>query len=214
MGPLQAASDRMMAHPEIREVYPEYLVALHGFIRASVPLMQAAQERARALRPEDPVAARLVDYLEEHVVEETGHDEWVLEDLERLGIERATVLARVPSPTIARLIGAQYYWALHYHPAAVLGHLLVTEGYPTPPGLIEELIDRTGLPREAFRTVVDHSELDPEHGDELDRLIDELPLSREQEEVVTLSAMSSVELVAVLLEEVCDTAEDGRAAFV
>jgi len=105
------------------------------------------------------------------------------------------------------MIGSQYYWALHYHPVAVLGYMTVTEGYPTPPKLIERLIESTGLPRRAFRTLMEHAELDPHHGDELDQVIDTLPLSRELDEVVGLSAMSSVDLMARCIHEVCEVAD-------
>ena len=169
--------------------------------------MESALQKARATASSDPVADGLADYLEPHIEEELGHDEWVLEDLEVLGVDRTNVLSRVPSPAVACMIGSQYYWALHYHPVAVLGYMTVTEGYPTPPKLIERLIGSTGLPRGAFRTLMEHAELDPDHGDELDQVLDTLPLSRELEEVVGLSAMSSVDLMARCIEEVCEAAD-------
>jgi len=193
-------------HPRIREAYPEYLITVHCVIRASVPLMESALHQARATAASDPVADGLAVYLERHIEQERGHDEWVLEDLGVLGIDRS-VLSRVPSPAVACMIGSQYYWALHYHPVAVLGYMAVTEGYPTPPRLIERLIESTGLPRRAFTTLMEHAELDPDHGDELDQIIDTLPLSRELEEVLALSAMSSVDLMARCIEEVCEAAE-------
>ena len=196
-----------MHHPRIREAYPEYLITVHGVIRGSVPLMESALHQARATASSDPVADGLADYLEQHIEEELGHDEWVLEDLEVLGVDRTNVLSRVPSPAVAGMIGSQYYWALHYHPVAVLGYMTVTEGYPTPPKLIERLIESTGLPRRAFRTLMEHAELDPHHGDELDQVVDTLPLSRELEEVVGLSAMSSVDLMARCIDEVCEVAD-------
>ena len=196
-----------MNHPRIREAYPEYLITVHCVIRGSVPLMESALQKARATASSDPVADGLADYLEPHIEEELGHDEWVLEDLEVLGVDRTNVLSRVPSPAVACMIGSQYYWALHYHPVAVLGYMAVTEGYPTPPKLIERLIGSTGLPRGAFRTLMEHAELDPDHGDELDQVLDTLPLSRELEEVVGLSAMSSVDLMARCIEEVCEAAD-------
>lgn len=199
-----------MNHPRIREAYPEYLITVHCVIRASVPLMESALHQARATASSDPVADGLADYLEQHIEEEFGHDEWVLEDLEVLGVERTNVLSRVPSPAVAGMIGSQYYWALHYHPVAVLGYMTVTEGYPTPPNLIERLIESTGLPRRAFRTLMEHAELDPHHGDELDQVVDTLPLSRELEEVVGLSAMSSVDLMARCIDEVCEVADAGH----
>src|SRR5207244_9453749 len=92
------ASRRFLTHPRIAAVYPEYLIAVHCAVRASVPVMEAARDRAEAMAETDPVAAGLTGYLERHIEEERGHDLWLLEDLECLGVRRGTGLARVPSP--------------------------------------------------------------------------------------------------------------------
>ena len=210
MAPLAAASAKLMTHAGVGDAYPEFLITLHHVIRGSVPLMRSALHRSRDLSRTDPVAEGMAPYLEEHIVEELGHDEWVLEDLEVLGVDRVSVLSRVPSPAVACLVGSQYYWALHHHPVTVLGYLAVSEGYPTSPQVIQQLIERTQLPRPAFRTLVEHAELDPDHGNELDRIIDSLPLSPELEEALALSSMSSVDLMARCIEEVCGAADGNR----
>jgi len=204
--PFGAACTALTTHPRIREVWPEYLVTQHAIIRATVPLMEAAAERARAMAEDDRVAAGVAPYLEEHAEEERDHDDWLLEDLELIGLDREDVLKRVPSPTVARLVGAQYYWALNYHPLTVLGYLSLMEGYPPSESAIENLIARTGYPREAFRTFAEHGELDTHHRDELDETIDSLPLTREHEVLLGLSAMSSVELLTRSIEEVLEQA--------
>jgi hypothetical protein len=204
--PFLDASRRFLAHPGIAVLYPEYLIALHCVVRSSVPLMQAALDRAEVMADTDPVANGLTAYLEGHIEEERGHDQWLLEDLQRLGVPREAVLARVPSPAVAALVGSQYYWVLHYHPVAVLGYLAVAEGYPAAPSLIEELIARTGYPRDCFRMLAEHAELDPHHRDELDQLIDSLPLTEDLETLLGLSAMSTVGFMARCIEEVVDGA--------
>ena len=207
---LVAASDRLRTHERARELYPEYLFTSHCIIRASVPLMEAGRDRAAALAPSDGVAAALAPYLEEHIPEELDHDDWLLNDLEVLGRAREEVVARPPSPTVAAVVGAQYYWILHYQPVAILGYIAVLEGYPPSAELIDDLIARTGYERDAFRTLIAHAELDPGHRDELDTVIDELPLSAEQRTVVGLSAMSTVDFLARALDEI--VAEAGQAA--
>jgi Iron-containing redox enzyme len=206
---LLEASERLLEHPDVRELYPEYLFTSHCVIRASVPLMEAAKTRAEELARGDPVAAALVPYLEEHIPEELDHDEWLLADLEVLGVDRAGVLARPPSPTVAALVGAQYYWILHYHPVGLLGYIAVFEGYPPSPEMIDRLIASTRYPREAFRTMIGHAELDPGHRDELDRLLDGLPLTREQSTVVGLSGMYSADAFASAIDEVTEEARRG-----
>jgi Iron-containing redox enzyme len=198
---LSAAGRALVDHPRVAELYPEYLVAMHGVIRASVPLMETALARARGMEG-DPVAAGLADYLVEHIEEERHHDEWLLEDLEVLGIPRATVLSRPPSPTIAALVGAQYYWILHHHPVALMGYIALLEGNPPPPALIGELIERTGFDRAAFRTLVAHGELDPHHRDELEERLDSLPLTPAQSTVLGMSTLFSTHTLALLMEEI------------
>jgi len=200
--PFVLVGDRLVDHPRVRELYPEYLFVSHCVIRASVPLMETARDVAARL--DDPVSERLVPYFEHHVPEELDHDEWLLGDLELLGWERADVLRRPPSATVAALVGAQYYWVLHYHPVALLGYIGLLEGYPPSPGLIDRLRAGTGYPEGAFRTMVAHAELDPGHGAELDELLDTLPLDRDLTAVMGLSAMNTVELYTRALEELLE----------
>jgi hypothetical protein len=203
------AGDRLIAHPRVRELYPEYLFTSHCVIRASVPLMETA--RAVAAKREDPVSARLAPYLAHHIPEELDHDEWLLGDLELLGRDRAALLRRPPPPTVASLVGAQYYWVQHFHPVALLGYIGLLEGYPPSPALIDELRARTGFERGAFRTMIAHAELDPGHGAELDELLDLLPLTPEQSAVIGLSALHTVELYTRAIEEILDEYEEAAA---
>jgi hypothetical protein len=202
--PFARACERVLTHPQITDVFPEYLVQTHSIIRTTVPLMEAAIGRARALGSTDPVADGVAAYLEHHVEEERHHDEWLLDDLELMGLERDAVLARIPSPTVASLAGSQYYWALYCHPVALLGYLAFMEGSPPTQALVEDLIQRTGFPRAAFRTVVEHGELDPGHRDELYGVLDALPLLRDHEILLGLSAIASADLLARALHELLD----------
>jgi Iron-containing redox enzyme len=200
--PFAEACRSVFTHPRIRELWAEYLVTQHAIIRTTVPLMEAGRDRARTMAGDDPVAAGVEDYLDVHIGEERNHDDWLLDDLEVIGVSRAEALARVPSPTVASLAGSQYYWTLHYHPVALLGYFAFMEGFPPQPRLIQELIERTGHPEAAFRTFVLHGELDPGHQEELDRTIDVLPVTDDQENVLGLSAMSTAALVSRSLQEV------------
>jgi hypothetical protein len=178
-----------------------YLAQQHAIIRATVPLTEAALTRSRELSDTEPLAVPLSAYLEEHVDEELHHDETLLVDLELLGVDRASVVARMPSPAVAALVGSQYYWIFHYHPVTFLGFVAVMEGFPPTPELIETLIARTGFPPEAFRTYIEHADLDPGHRDHLDRTIDSLPLTAEHESTLGISAIASAGLAACALAE-------------
>jgi pyrroloquinoline quinone (PQQ) biosynthesis protein C len=200
---LMSAGVRLFRHPRIAELYPHYLFMSHCIIRASVPLMELGRDVALR-RQGDRVAALVADYLDTHIPEERGHDEWLLEDLESLGVAREEVLSRPPSPSVASLVGSQYYWIQHYHPVALLGYITLLEGYPPIASEIEELQRRTGYGPAAFRTLSLHGELDPHHGAELDAVLDSLPLTAAQRTSLGLSAIASVQLMTNAVEEVID----------
>ena len=63
------------------------------------------------------------------------------------------------------------------------------EGSPPTPELSRRSSRRTGYPRAAFHTFAEHAELDPGHRDHLDRILDSLPLTAEQEAVLAISAI-------------------------
>jgi hypothetical protein len=202
-GPFAGACTAVFCSPRLAELWPEYAMRTHAIIRATAPLMEEGERHARA-KPDDPVAAGVASFLASHIEKERGHDEWILEDLELVGIERSSVLARVPSSTVARLVGAQYYRARHCHPVALLGYAAVMEGSPPSRELIDRLVEGSGYPRAAFRAFAEHGELDLHHRDDVYRAIDGLPLAHEHEILMGVSAMETVELLTRSLEEILD----------
>jgi hypothetical protein len=201
-GSLRRASAALWDDADFGRLYARYLFDLHGIVRASVPVMEAALASARDRSRDDAVAAGLAEYLATHVREELGHDEWLLEDLRVLGFNRDAVLGRIPSASVASLVGAQYYWIGHHHPVAVLGYLAVLEGSPPDAAHIEAVASRTGLPLDSFSTMLKHARLDPYHRDDLDRFIDGLPLTPEHEALIGVSAFHTVHALARVITEV------------
>ena len=190
MGRLTQCYEDLRDHPNLPAVYPEYLVLSHMIVRASVPLMEEARQRASNLG--DSLGDGLASYLDEHIPEERDHDEWALDDLAALGLARADVLARMPPPSVAAMVGAQYYWVRHHHPIAILGYLAVVEGYPAPPEEIEGMAARSNLPPSAFSTWARHAALDPGHNRELDELLDILPLGEREVRSICTSAIATI----------------------
>ncbi|MBT2377326.1 iron-containing redox enzyme family protein [Streptomyces sp. ISL-111] len=177
--------------------YRSYLCTMHAVIRASVPLMELALRRT-AVRPGDPLSEPLAAYLAEHIQEEAGHDTWLLEDLLAAGAAPEDALGPLPPPDVATLVGPPYYWIEHHHPVALLGYIAVLEGYAPAPGLTDRVGRLTGLPAAALRTVREHAALDTHHLDELYALLDRLPLTRDQEAAVAVSALHSLDALTRL----------------
>lgn len=201
---LVAASRALADHPRIAAVVPDYMFTMHCMIRASVPLMRAARAACEELAGDDPVASAMAPYLARHIREELHHDEWLLDDLELLGFDRGAVLQRAPAPTVAAMVGSQYYWIFHHHPVALLGYIAVMEGYPPTVGQVDELVARTGHPRTAFRTMLRHAQLDPRHRDDLDELLDGLPLGPRHAALVGVSAFHTVDLGCRAIHDVLE----------
>lgn len=199
---LYTLSGRLWNSPDLRELYPRYLCALHTAIRATVPLMELALERSRLLAATDPVAAGTADYLTRHIREERGHDEWLRQDLAAIGSDPDEPLRGMPGTAVANLVGAQYYWIRHHHPVCLLGHIAVLEGYPPSPDLGRVLAERTGFPADGFRTLHRHAALDVRHRDELMRTIDRLPLTAEHRSALGVSALHTLRATAELFEDI------------
>jgi hypothetical protein len=198
---MHRAIDAFWNHSRLSELFPELLFATYCVGRTTVPLLELALSVANSRREDDPVAASVAEYCERHIPEERHHDEGVLSDLEVLGVSRESVARRIPSPTMAGLIGAQYYWILNVHPVALLGYLEVLEGEPPVAERLEEVIQRTGLPRGAFRTYFQHADVDRKHRDDLHEVLDRMPLSRKHESIVAISAFQTVGFVRQIFEE-------------
>jgi hypothetical protein len=196
---LRAASARLWRGPGLNRRYGPYLGAIPGVRRACVPLMYLAA------RPAEP--GLLDRYLRRHIVEERGHDDWILADLAAAGA--TPDLRAAPPPAVARLVGPQYYWILHHDPVALLGYIAVLEGNAPAPALADWIVARTGLPPGAVRTVRDHAVLDVAHADEVLALLDALPLTAAQLHAVVLGALSTVDALVDLYRYLSDR-EDSR----
>jgi hypothetical protein len=191
--PKEPASGRA----EQRESFREYLYTLHTIIRASVPLMKEAE--SRCLPRTDPLKEALAKYYNIHSLEENGHDKWLLDDLEVIGMNSVEVLSRRPSVLVSEFVGSQYYWINHFHPVCLLGYIAVLEGYPPKKAQLENLMRWTVYPETAFRTLAKHSYLDQEHGRALDELLDALPLDEGLRELISLNAIYAAGKLTLIL---------------
>lgn len=185
-----------------RTRYLAYAQAMHMVIRASVPLMELAARRCEVLAPADPTAARIGAYLRAHITEELHHDEWLAEDLIAAGADPMTLLSPQPAPAIASLVGAQYYWITHYHPACLLGYIGALEGTAPPPDMPEWLAGLTCYPRAAFRTLDHHARADDAHVADLYDLVDHL--DGRQMPAIGCSALNTIRGLSALFLDLAD----------
>ncbi|MEM7613401.1 MAG: iron-containing redox enzyme family protein [Pseudomonadota bacterium] len=195
-GTMHEAFEQFWAREDLTETLPGFMVLLHQIMRASVPLMETAAVKARETAETDPLCKALAEYYEKHCYEEQDHDLWTLNDLEAAGFDPQAVLNATPLPDVAGMAGAQYYWIHHHHPVMLMGYIAVLEGSPPTSAHIDAIQARTGLPEAFFRTYRFHGDVDPHHLEDLDRAIDELPLTPHDMSLIGLSAMHTATVLA------------------
>ncbi|HXP20051.1 MAG TPA: iron-containing redox enzyme family protein [Streptosporangiaceae bacterium] len=201
---LSRAGSAFWEHQDLRVLYPRYLVALHTVIRASVPLMRTALEVTRDRYLDLPCGPPLAAYLDKHIGEELWHDDWLLEDLDRLGVRPTAATRHIPSPAVAAMVGSQYYHIHHVHPAVFLGYIAVLEGYPPSEDLARFAADRTGYPITAFRTLRKHAHLDPQHCRDLDAALDAIPVDGTLHGMIRANALATLDYLKKLITEITD----------
>lgn len=202
VSPVLRRSSSDLWRPEgLRERYAAYLVAMHGVLRASVPLMEFALARCRAAAPDDHVMRTLGDYFTQHIESERGHDEWLLRDIRAVGPRPERDAAAMPSAEVARLVGVQYYWIAHHHPTALLGYIAALEYNAPAPDLARLLAERSGLPAAAFETLRLHALLDAEHSAAVLDLLDALDLGPALRTGVRISALHTVLTLTTLFDD-------------
>ena len=116
-------------------------------------------------------------FLYEHMQEESGHEEWVRNDLQAVGVEPAATEAHEPSPYTRALVGYNYWAADRRDPCSVLGMLYTLEviasvyGGPFASAIKESLL----LEGERGVSFINsHATMDAEHMADLRKILNTL----------------------------------------
>jgi hypothetical protein len=193
----------LFAHPDLREIFPRYLLSLYPVCESTVPLIRAARDAVlRSAYRGTPAGEALAAYYDKRIPEELGHDEWLLEDMTLLGFDADAVRRHRYPPSAAALIGSQYYYINHANPVAFLGYMGALEGFPPVDSDLRAAATATGYPFEAFRTLRKHGNLDVHHRDELNEFLDTAPLPADDVVLVITNAIATLERGAELIEDV------------
>ncbi len=126
-------------------------------------------------------------FLYGHMQEESGHEVWVQNDLEAVGVSPATTRAHAPSPDTLALSGYNYWAADRRHPCSALGMLYALEviasvyGGPFASAIRESLL----LDGDRGVSFIDsHSSMDAQHMAELRKLLNQVHDAQAQAAVI------------------------------
>jgi pyrroloquinoline quinone (PQQ) biosynthesis protein C len=150
---------RCLAGDVTRELYLAFLAQAWHHVRHTVPLLRATAERL------PPRLDWLRDEIAHYVDEESGHDEWILNDVIAAGGDAAAVVASEPAPETDAMVAYAYDTIARRNPVGFFGMVYVLEGTSVALALraADRIQARLGLPARAFTYLRSHGQLDREH---------------------------------------------------
>lgn len=163
---IQACLRGVVARPS----YEAFLVQAYHHVHHTVPLLAACRARLPGR------LAWLRPALDEYIAEESGHDEWILDDLRACGVDAEAVRRGRPGLAAEVMVAYAYDTIARGNPLGFFGMVHVLEG--TSVALALQAADRIqqalALPDAAFSYLRSHGTLDQEHTQHFELLMDQI----------------------------------------
>ena len=160
--------------------YLAFLREAYHHVRHTVPLLKACRD---ALPPHH---AWLRGPLDEYVDEESGHDEWILNDIRACGGDAEAVRCGLLSHATEVMVAYAYDTIARGNPLGFFGMVHVLEGTSVSLALMaaDAIQVPLALPDAAFRYLRSHGTLDQQHTAHFARLMDRIDDPRDQSDIV------------------------------
>lgn len=160
--------------------YAAFLREAYHHVRHTVPLMRACQAALPARH------GWLRGPLDEYIVEEQGHEEWILDDIRACGGDADAVRGGQPGHATEVMVAYAYDTIARGNPLGFFGMVHVLEGTSVSLALVaaDRIQQRLGLPNAAFSYLRSHGTLDREHTAQFALLMDRLDDPRDHAAIV------------------------------
>lgn len=139
--------------------YVGFLTQAYHHVKHTVPLLMACGSRLR----DDQEWLRVA--IAEYIEEETGHQEWILNDIAACGADAEKARTSQPNQSTELMVAYAYDAVARRNPLGFFGMVQVLEG--TSIAVADEaasaIRQSLGLPRKAFTYLSSHGSLDVEH---------------------------------------------------
>ena len=187
-----AEREYLMATPQIRDglagriplwTYQQYLGEAYHHVKHTVPLLR----RVRELLP--PEKAWLAAAVDDYIEEESGHDEWILDDIRNSGGGADSVRHGMPRPQTEFMVSYAYDYINRINPAGFFGMVFVLEGTSTQLATqgAEALMRALHLPPNCFRYLTSHGTLDLSHMQFFQGLMNRIDDERDKEAIIHMA---------------------------
>jgi pyrroloquinoline quinone (PQQ) biosynthesis protein C len=165
--------------------YIAYLVQAYHHVKHTVPLLMACGSRL----PVEKEWLRVA--IAEYIEEETGHQEWILNDIMACGGDPEEHRYSSPNPATELMVSYAYDTIQRGNPVGFFGMVLVLEGTSIElathaAGALRQSLK---LPESAFSYLGSHGSLDIGHMDFFRSLMNRLDDSEDQQAVVHMANM-------------------------
>jgi pyrroloquinoline quinone (PQQ) biosynthesis protein C len=143
-----------------RAQYLAFLGEAYHHVRHTVPLLMACGSRL-----EGETASWLRPALAGYIAEESGHEDWILQDIAASGGDPHEARRRQPAPATEVMVAYAYDTIARRNPVGFLGMVHVLEGTSVALATRAAAAMRgaLGLPASAFTYLTSHGSLDQQH---------------------------------------------------
>jgi pyrroloquinoline quinone (PQQ) biosynthesis protein C len=154
-----------------KALYLDFLGQAYHHVKHTVPLLALATARCG---PDYPLyQSALIEY----IVEERGHEEWILDDIYALGGDAEAVRQATARTPCRVMVGHAYYLIDHVSPFAMLGMVHVLEGMSVAlaskaVAALQKRMQTNSIA--GFRYLTTHSDLDVGHTRLFENLVGQL----------------------------------------
>jgi pyrroloquinoline quinone (PQQ) biosynthesis protein C len=167
-----------------RAQYVAFLRQAYHHVKHTVPLLMACGSRLGAER------AALRAAVAQYIAEESGHEEWILDDLRACGEDAEAVRAGLPARATELMVAYVHDYIARTNPAGMFGMVHVLEGTSSALATraAQAMARALALPACAFTYLTSHGGLDQAHVLFFEQTVNRLPRA-DQEAVVHVAAM-------------------------
>ena len=179
------AINRGMAGDISTDTYIAFLTQAYHHVKHTLPLLMACGSRL-------PMNKEwLREAIAEYIEEETGHQEWILNDITACGGNAEEVRYGIPHASTELMVSYAYDSVHRGNPASFFGMVLVLEGTSVKLATLaaEKIKLSLGLPDEAFSYLTSHGSLDISHMQFFEKLMNRIDERGDQESIIHMANM-------------------------
>ena len=163
--------------------YIAYLEQAYHHVKHTVPLLMACG--ARLPQSKEWLREAIAEYIEE----ETGHQEWILNDITHSGGDAASVRHGQPNFATEMMVSYAYDTVMRGNPAAFFGMVYVLEGTSInmATDCAEAISTSLKLPKRCFSYLASHGSLDIKHMSFFEQLMNRMDEPTDKQAIIHMA---------------------------